>query len=57
MANTKQPKHTRSIRTTDHVWNRAKERAEAESSNVSRVTEHLLEGYACGFFNIPSAPK
>ena len=44
----------RSVRVSDEVWERARNRAAYEGTTVSHVIFSLLEGYSKGLLNMPS---
>lgn len=46
-----------SIRTTDELWERAKERAIEEGVTMSYVMNSILEGYADRQLNLPQIIK
>lgn len=43
----------RSVRISDEVWDRARNRAAYEGTTVSHVISSLLEGYSKGLLNLP----
>ena len=43
----------RSVRISDEVWDRARNRAAYEGVTVSHVIFSLLEGYSKGLLNLP----
>lgn len=43
----------RSVRISDEVWDRARNRAAYEGTTVSHVIASLLEGYSKGLLNLP----
>ena len=43
----------RSVRISDEVWERARNRAAYEQTTVSHVINSLLEGYSKGLLNLP----
>jgi hypothetical protein len=43
----------RSVRVSDEIWQRARNRAAYEGVTVSHVIFSLLEGYAKGLLNLP----
>lgn len=44
---------TRSVRISDEIWERGRNRAEFEGVTVSHVIYSLLEGYSKGLLNMP----
>lgn len=45
---------SRSVRVGDTVWERAKNRAAYDGTNISQVINALLEGYAKGLLDLPT---
>jgi hypothetical protein len=43
----------RSVRVADTVWERAKNRAAYDGTNISKVINALLEGYSKGLLDLP----
>lgn len=43
----------RTFRTTEEVWDRARERAHSEGTTASSVLGDLLEGYVLGHYKLP----
>lgn len=50
---TKNHTPARSVRVSDDLWVKAKNRAEREGTTVSRATGLLIEGYATGKISLP----
>ena len=48
---------THSIRSSDDVWERAKVRATAARSNMNRVIEAIMIGYANDLMDLPAVEK
>lgn len=46
-----------SVRTTDDLWAKAKERAETEAVTMNHVLNELLEGWAHGMLDLPTVTK
>ena len=44
----------RSFRVRPGAWEKAKERAEAVGVTMSHVVGELVEGYAAGYYNLPT---